>query len=314
MRYEDPAALAGRLRLGREEFCQRLLTTLILGGTYPRWNTRSTPTPQGAAFLRHLDELSFGRATPPDAEVFVDELELRPRLDAEQGGAPDWAVFWPGRLWLIELKTERGSHRSTQLPYYFELGSHHYPGLPVDITYLTGPLEKPAPTTVPGQRYAHLTWDAVLPLVRRIWGGEEAREVVRYVQVLDQVIDGLPHPWSHWRAAAFAAAPEPALPTENELMDLIRATAADGQQRALDAHPGSLEDLLALRLTARELIQETSADSGLRHVLPWLWSGQDQSMGQPLTPAGAEHGYELRFSRYRAPVYREAASNPALKN
>lgn len=38
MRDEDPAALAGRLRLGREEFCQRLLTTLILGGTYPKWN------------------------------------------------------------------------------------------------------------------------------------------------------------------------------------------------------------------------------------------------------------------------------------
>lgn len=92
MRYEDPAALAGRLRLGREEFCQRLLTTLILGGTYPKWNTRSTPTPQGAAFLRHLDELSFGRAAPPDADVFVDELELRPRVEGEQGGAPDWAV------------------------------------------------------------------------------------------------------------------------------------------------------------------------------------------------------------------------------
>ena len=71
---------------------------------------------------------------------------------------------------------------------------------------------------------------------------------------------------------------------------------------------------MALRLTARELIQETPAGSGLRHVMPWLWSGQDQSMGRPLTPAGAEHGYELRFSRYREPVYRYAPSAPALEN
>ena len=130
-----------------------------------------------------------------------------------------------------------------------------------------------------GQRYVHLTWNAVLPLVQRIWAGGEPTEVVRYVQVLGQVIDGLLQPWTQWREAAFAAAPEGAKPSSDELMDLIRATAADGRQRALDAQPGSLEDLLALRLTARELIQETRADSGLRHVMPWLWSGQDQSIG-----------------------------------
>jgi hypothetical protein len=30
--YENPDALLKRLKLGREEFCQRLLTALILGG------------------------------------------------------------------------------------------------------------------------------------------------------------------------------------------------------------------------------------------------------------------------------------------
>ena len=32
MRYEPPRALFGRLQLGREEFGQRLLTMLIVGG------------------------------------------------------------------------------------------------------------------------------------------------------------------------------------------------------------------------------------------------------------------------------------------
>ena len=41
------------------------------------------------------------------------------------------------RLWIIELKTERGSDRSGQVESYFELGRHHYPDLRVDVTYLT---------------------------------------------------------------------------------------------------------------------------------------------------------------------------------
>ena len=81
---EDPHKLLRRLRLGREEYCQRLLTMLVLDGDYPRWNTRSTPSPAGLAFLRALDELSFGAADVPDDAAFVDELDLP---QAERGRA-----------------------------------------------------------------------------------------------------------------------------------------------------------------------------------------------------------------------------------
>ena len=63
---EEPHALLRRLKLGREEYCQRLLTMLILDADYPRWNTRSVPSPAGLAFLRALDELSFGAAEVSD--------------------------------------------------------------------------------------------------------------------------------------------------------------------------------------------------------------------------------------------------------
>lgn len=36
MALETPAQLFGRLKLGREEFCQRLLTSLLLGAPYPK--------------------------------------------------------------------------------------------------------------------------------------------------------------------------------------------------------------------------------------------------------------------------------------
>lgn len=91
--------------------------------------------------------------------------------------------------------------------------------------------------------------------------------------------------------------------TVHRHMDLIRETATDGEQRALDADLGSLEDLQALRLAARELIVGSPIASDVRHVMPWLWSGPDRTKGTALTAAGAEYGYELRFSRYQRPAY-----------
>ena len=321
MQYESPTSVLRRLKLGREEFCQRLVTTLIVGGTYPRWNSRSIPTAQGVEFLRLLDELSFGEATPPPAEVFVDELELSPRVEMEKGGAPDWAVIWPGRLWMIELKTEAGSHRREQLPYYFELGSHHFPGRPVDITYITGPLTQPGPAVGHGQRYAHLTWTQVMPLVRDAWGSDPNPSVVAYVDALGSVVAGLGVSWADQRASlappleavpiqpaapdhgsSVDASPTSGTPTGPDLLHLIEATAADGEQRGVPSDSASLDDVLALRAAARDLILQAPSDSPIHRVMPWLWSGPDITLGKPLTPGGAEHGYEVRLSRYAKAV------------
>ena len=156
--YEHPKDLIQRPALGREEFCQRLLTMLVLGGRYPRWNSRSTPTPAGRGFLRQLDALSFGESQCDDAVVFVDELELAPRIETEKGGAPDDGVLGQSRMWMIELKTEAASPRSAQLPLYYEPAAHHFPTRSVDITYLTPTMTAPPPPLAAGQRYTHVTW------------------------------------------------------------------------------------------------------------------------------------------------------------
>jgi len=65
-----------------------------------------------------------------DEFVFVDEFELRGRNDEERGGAPDKVVLWPDRVWINELKTKAGSHRTSQLRLYLDLAHHH-------LTYLT---------------------------------------------------------------------------------------------------------------------------------------------------------------------------------
>jgi len=41
--WEHPTLLWHRLNLGREEYLQRLVTTLILDGVVPPWNTPRFP-------------------------------------------------------------------------------------------------------------------------------------------------------------------------------------------------------------------------------------------------------------------------------
>jgi hypothetical protein len=317
--YEDPHALLGRLRLGREEFCQRLLTMLILGGPYPRWNTRSTPTAAGVDFLRALDRLSFGDPRWSEPAVFVDELDLPPRHQSERGGAPDYGLLWPERVWLIELKTERASHRHDQIPSYFRLAGHHYPGLALDVTYLTPPMPRSDLPLSAGQRYAHCTWGDVVPLIGNVWGASSDSAEARVCQQLVRVLDGLSSPASAWRALFLdesqdQAHPRPSVPADvgavtdddemsgiraADVLDVAQLTAADGRQRVVDTTTESLQGLHDRRKQIRDWLNTQPAESPLRLLRPWLWNAAT-SGGRALSVAGAEHGFEVRISRYAA--------------
>ena len=283
---EDPHALLRRLKLGREEYCQRLLTMLVLDADYPRWNARSTPSPAGLAFLRALDELSFGAADVPDSATFVDELDLPRRTEEEPGCAPDYGVLTQDRLWIIELKTERGSHRSGQVESYFELGRHHHPELRIDLTYLTPGVSAVAAGAPSGSRLAQVTWEQVMPLVDGVWADATGSARDLYA-ALTEAVASIGTSWTMWRGK-----------TVNDLTAkaarLARLTARDGQQRALDYAAGSLGELQDLRLAVRDEFKRP--ESPLKTVTPWLWDAAT-SGGQPLTQAGRVHGYELRFSR-----------------
>lgn len=230
MTIEDPIHLLGRLRLGREEYCQRLLTMLIVGGPYPRRNSRTHPSPQGARFLRSLDELSFGRSEWNGPPLFVDEFELRPRHDDEQGGAPDYAVLWTERLWMVELKTESSSHRRDQLSGYYALAGHYHPNLTVDLTYLTPPLAFAPPAEGDGRRFAHVTWARILSLLQDAW--DRGTDVERHVlTTLLAALDSIGSNWSDWRAQRIGTRREEPPAVEVQAMALAEATAEDGRQR-----------------------------------------------------------------------------------
>lgn len=316
--WESPTALWGRLKLGREEYLQRLLTTLILDGDAPPWNTPRSPGAAGRRFLELLDEavhgphVCDGSAMSPG--VFIDEYLLPKLEDEAANGWPDWAVLSDDRVWVIELKTEAGSHRAGQLPYYLRLAAAAHPDCNLDLTYITGPLMKAAPALLKGQRYGHLTWQEVLPLVDSAWHDDQRPEVEAYVKMVATVVSNLSllKPAEQRQMVLGLARAGPLTATDEEvvserttdlsttepsvLLELALATAADGRQRGIGAqNPEALE---ALRDRALAEIGSLPPDDATRFVLPWLWQGS-RTEGRALTPEGEEFGLELRFSRYK---------------
>ena len=327
MDFETPATLLARLKLGREEAMQRWLTCLIVHGPYPKWNSRNRPSPSGLAFLATLYERHFDVGWPGDDVIFVDEFEMLPERDDEKGGAPDYALLWHNRVWLIELKSERGSHRADQIPSYFRLAHHHFPSAAVDLLYLTPAMDAPYDPMAPWARYAHTTWDEVADLIREVWpvGTDVGQQ-----DVIDGLLDGiatLDLAPVEWRArlmggsvegVAQPAAPAPVPVTDepvrpaagthsglaaalDEALAAAELTAVDGKQRAIEYAAPSYEALLELRLLVRDALAATPPGSPLRHVEVWRW--RPESWGQPLTAAGREHGVELRLSRHAKPLY-----------
>jgi hypothetical protein len=291
LELESPRSLLSRLKLGREEYCQRLLTMLILDAPYPKWNTASSLSSLGAKFLAALDELSFGAHDRAHPTTFVDEFDLPKRPADVDGGACDYAVLWPNRLWLIELKTEVSSWRADQLPKYFTLGAHHHAARHLDITYLTPPMSHRLTEVPAGTHFAHLVWEQATPLIGAVWanGSPWQQEAVA---TLSDVLAGIGTPWAITRANHLIL---------GEAIEMAESVAGDGQQRAVEVPAGGLDELYGwCRLVDADL-RSGPEGSTLRLVRPWVWSSAT-SGGVALTEVGATTGFELRLSRYESPA------------
>jgi hypothetical protein len=317
---DDPDRLWHTKKLGREEYMQRLLASLILGEAASGWNRPRPPSDRGAAFIRQLHGLRF-EGTPEAPPVFVDEFELPARTDSERSGWPDHAAVWPERLFLIELKTERTSHRVDQLPYYLELAHHHHPSKPVDLLYITPTMTVAPPEPLPDRaRYAWLPWTEVSSLVLQVWNTADTRErlvaerLVWWIQQCEaaapvpvrasqpSIPGGPPTDVGQTHAPETRVPPRPEEGAMDDPLLVARDVQLDGVQRAIGTDETDPEDLEELRLELRDRLLAGPVVEATRvtHVRPWLWR-QPTSGGQPLSTQGAETGYEIRLSRYAKP-------------
>jgi hypothetical protein len=115
MTWEDPDKLPKK-KLSREEYLQRMLTSLVLGSPYPRWNTHNIPSVSGDSFLRKLHKQVYGNELVGALE-FVDELELLSGNDKDPNGAPDYAVFSQSGIWSLSSKRKLVATEKTSFHY-----------------------------------------------------------------------------------------------------------------------------------------------------------------------------------------------------
>ncbi len=164
------------------------------------------------------------------------------------------------------------------------------------MTYLTPLMTTHAPALQGAERFAHLTWDEVLPIVQDTWTGTGAgRKAV--LEMLGEVKASFGSGWPAWRDKRLAMPPsEPPKPPSNPVavaIELAERTADELQQRALDYRVGSLETLMELRAEVGARLRDRE-DLGPR-VMAWLWNVHT-STGRALSDAGTETGYEMRLS------------------
>ena len=290
MHWEDPDKLL-RFKFGREEYCQRMLTSLILAGPYPKWNSRNQVSVRGKAFLQALYTRAYGTELDTRFE-FVDEFNL-PSVDEDtKDGAPDYAVISPDRLWVIELKTEAKSHRKGQMPYYERLAKHHYPDKYLDMLYLTSDMQRQDPTCYSKSTYAHLYWSEILDFIAETWSSSEHREERELSKALVRELVNLERPTKTFTEEAAII---------RDAIRLAKDVQTDGNQRAVDVTAGGLQELIDTR---KRIADALARDIATPNVRPWIWY-EATSGGKPLTELGRSVGCELRLSRYKKNVQRE---------
>lgn len=197
---------------------------------------------------------------------------------------------------MIELKTERRSHRPDQLPHYAQLARHHHAAKQRELLYVTPTMEVSPPSDLSGSRFAHLSWAALSPMIRATWGEVPGWESV----VADRLL------W--WTEESEAGRPLPERgvvpPARGPGERLRRAVGLavevqrDRQQRAVEVDVSDPERLEELRL---DVDQELRSRGDAPNVLAWLWS-EATSGGSALSGFGRRTGVELRLSYYANPV------------
>ena len=287
MTWEDPDALL-KMKLGREEYLQRMLTSLVLGRSYPRWNTRNVPSASGDNFLRELYKQAYGSELVGELE-FVDELELLSGTDKDPNGAPDYAVFTQSEIWIIELKTEAGSHRRDQLPLYVRLASHAYPELKISITYITGPMARMDSLDSEDTPFKHFEWGEIAELISKYWDRPPYKEEQLLAAAILREIQGLDSSASAFRKDAAVV---------REAMRAALQVQLTGEQVGIESAPGGLQELHDLRLRIRDALARNEKSKSVR---PWVWSAAT-SGGSALTHFGSEVGYEIRLSRFKRSI------------
>jgi hypothetical protein len=304
-RMPDPVVERAR-RQSREGFIQYLVACLVLGARPRGWNKPDPPSGAGLALLEAIDRQCFGESWSAEPRFAWEHV-----LPADESGGylwPDFAALWPDRTLLFELKTESGSLREGQVDEYLKRALHQN-SHQVDLIYLTRDEVRGSPPLEPVRsRYANITWNQLLNLLRN-WAAshapEEERALVDFLQefVTGELYEGRTvvafdpalrethtRQGPSLRLEVAVGPPVHAKDAVEEAVNVAFAVEADRRGRAVNTR---LVDRNAVELLKAE-VKETLRANPPAHARPWIWCLQT-STGHALTTAGEETGFELRF-------------------
>ena len=246
----------------------------------------------GLAFLRALDELSFGAADVPDDTVFVDELDLPRRNEDEPGCAPDYGVLVDGPA--VDHRAQDGAGERPE-----RAGGELLRARPAPLPRAADRPHVPdagdgrrGRRGAGGSRLAQVTWEQVMPLIDAAWSGATGSTRPLH-DALVEAVASIGSSWTVWR--------------EKTLNDLTAKAARMARLTAQDGRSGRSTTRPVRWGSCRSCGSPYGTSSGARRsplgaVTPWLWDAAT-SGGQALTEAGRVHGYELRFSREGSSVW-----------
>lgn len=285
MNWEDPDQLL-KLKLSREEYCQRSLTSLILRGPDPGHNKHERVSDAGHKFLTKLYTLTKGNGLGRELK-FVNEIKLSGEKLEQPNGWPDYGVVTDRLLWIIELKTEAKSHKPSQLASYQALGKSNYPQHDFDLLYLTPEMNRISPSDFHDCRFAHFFWSEILKLIAGTWSGSPHAEERRLCRVLVDELSDLGTVPGVFRSRRDVV---------GDALTIAANVQETGQQQAVEIVADGMEGLVELRSRIGRAL-ERSADAP--NVKPWIWN-TESSGGKALTEMGSMVGFELRLSKYKS--------------
>jgi hypothetical protein len=290
---------------------QEVLAQLI-AGRKAAWFEPYVPTGNGERFLLGLWCAAFGNAPAGSVEWFVSEYPLPVPLEWRSDigltyGCPDLACSVTGHVFIIGLKTERGSFRARQMSDYLRLARRRHREEWTDVALLGPRRPGDSPPHDDRQRYSELTWHDAVPLIGDAFSGVQlAQQLVDFLRVdlasLDRPpalissgrrspADALAKAESRDGADAEARVAAAVAHARRMTPSVARAVSGDRTERGVDVVFES--DELARRAQGA-INRALEAEDLQQRVTVWLW--RPQSGGRPATRAGLETGRELRLA------------------
>lgn len=173
-----------------EESIAAMLDRLLTGLPSVGYGHRFTPTGAAAEGLVLVRAVSFGEVVSDGPIEMVTEgtfpIPEDQRTDKRKGVSPDWVLFWPDSIVIVEFKTVATSMGLAQVQQQLDVFRHNHPGARLEHLYVTPVPAVFRPALDDAMAYTNLSWtEFMTPLLRPFGDSPSAAALAAFVAEAD---------------------------------------------------------------------------------------------------------------------------------